>query len=44
MHEYSELTFMRNKKYNIYEIAHKKANEKFNWQEALKNENVQKER
>lgn len=44
MHEYSELTFMKNKKYNIYEIAHKKANEKFNWQEALKNENVQKER
>lgn len=40
-HELSELTYMRNKKYNIYEIAHKMANEKFDWEEAV-NENVQK--
>lgn len=39
-HEYTELTYMKNKKYNIYEIAHAMANKKFNWQEALKNENV----
>ena len=41
-HEFSELTYMNNKKYNIYEIAHAMANQKYNWQEALKNENVQK--
>lgn len=33
---------MKNKKYNIYEIAHEMANEKYNWQEAIHNENVQK--
>lgn len=27
-------------KANGYEIAHKKANEKYNWQEAIKNANV----
>lgn len=41
-HEFTELTFMKNKKYNIYEIAHEMANEKYNWQEAIHNENVQK--
>lgn len=41
-HELTELTYMKNKKYNIYEVAHVMANEKYNWQEALKNENVQK--
>lgn len=35
-HEFSELTYMNNKKYNIYEIAHAMANQKYNWQEALK--------
>lgn len=32
-HELSELTYMRNKKYNVYEVAHRMANKKYNWQE-----------
>ncbi len=39
-HEFTELSYMKNKKYDTYEIAHKKANEKYNWQEAIKNANV----
>ena len=39
-HELLELTYMKNKKYNIYEVAHEMANKKYNWQEALNNENV----
>lgn len=35
-HEFTELTYMKNKKYNIYEVAHEMANKKFNWQAALK--------
>lgn len=41
-HELSELTYMKNKKYTIYEIAHAMANKKFNWQEAISNADVQK--
>ncbi len=42
-HELLELTYIKNKKYNIYEVAHKMANKKYNWQRRLKeNENVQK--
>ncbi len=42
-HELLELTYIKNKKYNIYETAHKMANKKYNWQRRLKeNENVQK--
>lgn len=40
-HELLELTYMKNKKYNVYEIAHEMANLKYDWSEAL-NENVQK--
>lgn len=32
-HEFAELTYMRNKKYNVYENAHKMANRKYNWEE-----------
>ena len=35
-HEFLELTYMKNKKYNIYEIAHEMANKKYNWEETLK--------
>lgn len=35
-HEFTELTYMKNKKYNVYEVAHKMANKKYNWQEAIK--------
>ena len=35
-HELEELTLMKNKHYTIYEDAHIKANEKYNWQEAIK--------
>lgn len=31
-HELLELTYMKNNKYNIYEIAHEMANEKYNWE------------
>ncbi len=34
-HEFAELTYMKNKKYNIYEVAHKMANKKYNWQEVI---------
>ncbi|MBD5408630.1 MAG: hypothetical protein HDR54_04460 [Treponema sp.] len=35
-HEFTELTYMKNKKYTIYNVAHEMANKKFNWQAALK--------
>lgn len=35
-HELLELTLIKNKNYNIYEIAHNKANETYNWQEAIR--------
>lgn len=41
-HELTELTYMKNKKYNIYEIAHEMANKKYNWEEVIKNENLSK--
>ncbi len=41
-HELSELTYMKNKKYNIYEDAHKMANQTFNWEKITENEDVQK--
>lgn len=31
-HELLELTYMKNKKYNIYEVAHEMANKKYNWE------------
>jgi len=39
-HELLELTYMKNKKYNIYEIAHEMANKKYNWEEVLNNANL----
>ena len=33
---------MKNKKYNIYEDAHKMANQTFNWEKITENEDVQK--
>ena len=41
-HELAELTYMKNKKYNIYEIAHEMANKKYNWEEVIRNENLSK--
>lgn len=35
-HELEELTLMKGKRYTVYEDAHIKANEKYNWQEAIK--------
>ncbi|MBD5442609.1 MAG: hypothetical protein HDR34_04275 [Treponema sp.] len=35
-HEFTELTYMKNKKYTIYNVAHEMGNKKFNWQTALK--------
>ena len=31
-HELLELTYMKNKKYNIYEVVHEMANKKYNWE------------
>ena len=42
-HELAELTYMKNKKYNIYELAHEMANKKYNWEEAVRNENLPKD-
>lgn len=44
-HELEELTVMKQEKYHIYELAHKKANEKYPWEYSIRgltNENVQK--
>ena len=35
-HEFLELTYMKNKKYNVYEVAHEMANKKYNWEETLR--------
>lgn len=35
-HELTELTYMKNKKYNIYETAHELANLKFDWEKNYK--------
>lgn len=34
-HELLELTYMKNKKYNVYEVAHAMANKKYNWESLL---------